>query len=80
MRIVPFIVSTTITVILVFALNKRWGTVPDLGNFLSPQTGFWQNAEGDGENMDEHLSFKNLKGKVSAYLDERLVPHVFAEQ
>jgi penicillin amidase len=80
MRVVPFIISTVVTVALVFALNKRWGAIPELGRFLSPQTGFWQNAEGDGENMDEQLSFKNLKGKVSVYLDERLVPHVFAEQ
>ena len=80
MKIVPFIISTTITVALVFSLNKRWGTVPDLGNFLSPQTGFWQNAEGDGDDMNESFSFSNLKGKASVYLDERLVPHVFAEQ
>lgn len=80
MRIIPFVISTVITVALVFVLNKRWGSVPDLGNFLSPQTGFWQAAEGVGENRDETFAFANLKGKVSVYLDERLVPHVFAEQ
>ena len=80
MRVVPFIISTTITVALVFALNKRWGATPDLGNFLSPQSGFWQNADGDSEDRNEAFSFKNLKGRVSVYLDERLVPHVFAEQ
>ena len=26
------------------------------------------------------LSFKQLKGKVDVYFDDRLVPHVFAEQ
>ncbi len=80
MRVVQFIVSTVITVALVFALNKRWGTIPELGKFLSPQTGFWQNADGNGEDMNEDFSFKNLKGKVNVYLDERLVPHVFAEE
>src|SRR5829696_2110329 len=80
MRVVPFIIGTVVTVALVFALNKRWGAIPALGKFLSPQTGFWQSAEADGENRDEELSFKNLKGKVNVYLDERLVPHVFAEQ
>jgi penicillin amidase len=80
MRVVPFIVSTVVTVALVFALNKRWGSIPELGKFLSPQTGFWQNADGSSENMDEAFSFKNLKGAVNVYLDERLVPHVFAEQ
>ena len=79
MRTVPFAVSPVVTVALVFALNKRWGAVPELGNFLSPQTGFWQNAEAGGENRDEEFAFKNVKGKVSVYLDERLVPHVYAE-
>jgi penicillin amidase len=80
MRIVPFIISTVVTVALVFALNKRWGAVPALGKFLSPQTGFWQNGEAEGENMDQDFAFSNLKGNVNVYLDERLVPHVFAEQ
>lgn len=80
MRIVPFIISTIISVALVFALNKRWGTIPALGRFLSPQTGFWQNAEADGEDMNEDFAFGQLKGKVNVYLDERLVPHVFAEK
>lgn len=80
MKVVPFIISTILTVALVFALNKRWGSTPAMGKFLSPQTGFWQNAEGDGENRDEDFSFAALKGKASVYLDERLVPHVFAEQ
>ncbi|HEX8314456.1 MAG TPA: penicillin acylase family protein [Flavisolibacter sp.] len=80
MRIVPFIISTVVTVALVFALDKRWGSIPALGKFLSPQTGFWQNAEAAGERLDETFSFKNLKGKVAVHLDERLVPHVFADQ
>jgi penicillin amidase len=80
MRIVPFIISTVITIALVFALNKKWGSVPPIGKFLSPQQGFWQNAEAADCDRNENLSFKNLQGKVSVYLDDRLVPHVFAEK
>src|SRR5579875_1598672 len=79
MRITSFIISTIITVALVFALNKKWGAIPPIGKFLSAQQGFWQNAEPVDRNRNENLSFKNLKGKVSVYLDERLVPHVFAQ-
>jgi penicillin amidase len=79
MRIIPFIVSLVITVALVFALNKKWGGIPALGKFLSPQQGFWQNAEPTDANLNEEISCKELKGKVNVYLDERLVPHVFAE-
>lgn len=80
MRIVPFIISTVITGALIFALNKRWDSVPALGKFLSPQTGFWQAAEKDGEDLNEDFHFVNLKGKVNVYLDDRLVPHLFAER
>jgi penicillin amidase len=77
---VPFLISTVLTIALVFLLNSRWGSVPALGKFLSPQTGFWQAAEADGESRDEDLHFPQLKGEVNVYLDERLVPHVFAER
>lgn len=79
MRIIPFVVSTVVTAGLVFALNKQWGTVPPMGNFLSPQHGLWQNAEPAGHSFDADLSFPDLKGKAEVYFDERLVPHVFAE-
>jgi len=79
MRIIPFIVSSLITIALVFALNKKWGSIPAIGKFLSPQQGFWQNAQSIDGNKNETLSFKDLRGKLSVYLDERLVPHVFAQ-
>jgi penicillin amidase len=80
MRIIPFVISTTLTGILVFALNTKWGSVPPLGKFLSPQQGFWQNAEPEDEDFSAQMKFKNLKGKTTVYLDDRLVPHIFAEQ
>ena len=79
MRIVPFLVSTAITIVLVLALNKKWGSIPPLGKFLSPQHGFWQNAEAADGSFNDDLKFPTLKGKVNVYFDERLVPHVFAD-
>jgi penicillin G amidase len=79
MRIVSFLISTIITLLLIFALNKKWGPVPALGSFLSPQEGFWQNAEPTDYDFSENLSFKNLKDKVDVYIDDRLVPHIFAQ-
>ena len=80
MRILSFVLSTLVTVGLIVALDNKWGSVPPLGKFLSPQQGFWQNAEPVDYNFSEQLSFKNLKGKANVYFDDRLVPHVFAEQ
>ena len=79
MRLLPLATSVVITAGLVFALNKQWGAVPPMGKFLNPQYGFWQNAEPTGENYDASLSLPGLKGKADVYLDDRLVPHVFAE-
>ena len=79
MRIVPFITTAIITTGLVWALNKPWGSVPPMGKFLSPQIGFWQNAEPAGKSFSANFKFPGLKGKVSVYMDENLVPHVFAE-
>src|SRR6187397_1643450 len=84
MRLIPFLVSATITVSLVVALNKSWKIggkdAPPFGSFLSPQHGFWQNAESSGADFTAGLKFPGLSGKVDVYLDDRLVPHIFAAQ
>jgi len=84
MRIVPFLVSAAVTTGLVYALNVSWKIggkdAPPFGIFLSPQHGFWQNAEPANENFSADLKFPQLAGKVDVYLDDRLVPHIFAEQ
>jgi len=79
MRLVRFAISAIITIVLVFVLNRKWGPIPPIGKFLSPQDGFWQNAEAADEDFNADLKFPNLKGKVNVYFDERLVPHVFAD-
>jgi penicillin amidase len=50
-----------------------------MGRFLSPQHGFWQNAEATDHNFEADLQFPELTGKVEVYFDDRMVPHVFAE-
>ena len=79
MRIIPFLFSTIITIVLVVVLNEKWGSIPPLGIFLSPQEGFWQNAEPVDYDYNENLSFAGLKDKADVYIDDRLVPHIFAQ-
>jgi penicillin amidase len=79
MRIIPFLTGTVITIVLVLALDHKWGAIPPLGRFLSPQQGFWQNAEQVDADLNETISVKGLRGKLEVYFDDRLVPHVFAE-
>lgn len=78
MRIVSFAITLILTAGLIFVLDNKWGAVPPMGKFLSPQQGFWQNAEASNHNFNEDLQFDGLKDKATVYLDERLVPHVFA--
>ena len=79
MRILPLIVSTAITAGLVVLLNTSLLLPAPLGKLLSPQHGIWQNAENTHADYTADLKFPELNGKVNVYLDDRLVPHVFAE-
>ena len=80
MKIVSFLAASIFTMVLIVILNTKMVAPAPLGKLLSPQHGLWQNAEPSDKNFSEDLKFTNLKGKTSVYFDERLVPHVFAEQ
>ncbi|MBO9573286.1 MAG: penicillin acylase family protein, partial [Chitinophagaceae bacterium] len=79
MRIAYFIVSLLLTIALIIILDKPMGSVPPIGKFISPQHGFWQNAEPADKSYSEDLEFPQVTGPVDVYFDERLVPHIFAE-
>ena len=79
MRWLFFFISLAITVLLIICLgSSAWLPLP-LGRFLSPQHGIWQNAEPVKQDFNEHLSFPQLQGTATVYLDDRLVPHIVAD-
>lgn len=78
MRNFSLIISALVTGLLIYMCNRSWGTIPPLGQFLSPQHGFWQNAEPDMAPASGNFHIPGLKDKVDVYFDERMVPHVFA--
>ena len=78
MKFVPFLISSAITILLIIVFNTRWGPAPPFGEFLSPQHGFWQNAEPVDKDFGQDLQLPGLKDPAEIYLDDRLVPHVFA--
>ena len=80
MRVIPFIICSIFTAALIIILNTTLLLPAPLGKLLSPQHGVWQNAEPVNEDFTANLSFPQLAGKVNVYLDDRLVPHIFAEQ
>ena len=83
MRIIPFIVSAAVTTGLVIALNTQLpvggSRSPRFGYFLHPQQGFWQNAVPAEASFSGELKLEGLQGNADVYFDDRLVPHVFAD-
>ncbi|HRO45068.1 penicillin acylase family protein [Agriterribacter sp.] len=79
MRIVFFCLSCIITVAMVIVLGTNTLLPLPLGSFLSPQHGIWQNAEPVKQHFNARLHFSELKGKSTVYLDDRLVPHIVAD-
>jgi penicillin amidase len=80
MRILSFLLALLLTTDLIYILDSRKVLPAPLGKLLSPQEGLWQNAEPVKINFNDELRFPDLKSKVDVYLDERLVPHIFADQ
>jgi penicillin G amidase len=80
MRIIPLAASAIITLALIYLFNTRIGPAPAFGSFLSPQHGFWQNAEAADKDFSEEVALPQLQGNAAVYFDERLVPHVMADR
>jgi penicillin amidase len=83
MRLLPLLASAVVTIGLTVVLNIQLpiGATksPRLGYFLSPQHGFWKNAEKVNANFDASIVANELKGNVDVYMDDRLVPHIYAD-
>ncbi len=83
MRFFWFFLSATITTCLILVLNMPLtvgkSKTPRLGMFLSPQKGFWQNAESKDISFNETVALKGLKTNADVYFDDRLVPHIYAK-
>jgi len=79
MKSVKAFLSVAITVALVWALNTKFGSVPPVGAFLNPSTGFWQNAENKHFTATENLNLTGLLDKVTIRYDEHRIPHIFAK-
>lgn len=71
------LLSIVVLIALIVALNLKFGSVPPLGKFFDPDSGFWANAETALPDSKE-LELPGLKDEVMIYYDERRVPHIFA--
>lgn len=67
------------TVLMSSSLKMGKANLPPIGKFLSPFAGFWQNAESETLNYKKILQFSELSQPVEVLYDDRLIPHIFAE-
>lgn len=72
-------VSAIITLVLIIVFNNQIGALPALGKLLNPFDGVWQNVETESDFSNGEWQISGLKDKVSVHYDERLVPHIQAE-
>ena len=82
MKIIKFLLSLAATGGLLFALNTSFNVkglpLPALGKFLNPFEGFWQNGDAQSA-KPENMTFPDLRSNVKVVYDDRMVPHIFAD-
>ena len=75
-----FVFGITVALVALCEWHHPFGApTPPLGKFINPFTGFWQNGEVQGEEKDVDLQFDQLSSEVKVVFDDRLVPHIFAD-
>jgi penicillin amidase len=93
MKIFRAVILSLFTIVLVYILQNKLSEVfllknyipeslasaPPIGTFLDPFNGFWVNAEPKSQPKNINLSIAGLKKNVEVVIDQRLVPHIFAE-
>ncbi len=79
MNRVKALLCIVIPILLGYMLNTKFGDLPPLLKFLNPFTGFWQNAERLTPSKHKRLVLKNAHDKIEILFDDRMIPHVFAQ-
>ncbi|MCB0641160.1 MAG: penicillin acylase family protein, partial [Phaeodactylibacter sp.] len=83
MQFLKFIITLAITIGLTWLLltPNPLGTesVPPMGNVINPFTGFWKNAVPIRIDSDKLERLSGLSYPATVVFDERMVPHIFAE-
>ncbi len=72
-------ICVIIPILLVFALNTKFGNIPPILKFLNPFTGFWQNAERITVKKNKKIILKGTYQTVDISFDDRMIPHIFAQ-
>jgi len=80
----PSILCILLAIGWFYLLNQRINLapgkkLPPIGKFLSPFTGFWKNADPIANLESKKMNLKGIKGSIEIKWDDRLVPHISAQ-
>lgn len=82
MRFIKLLLGLAITVGLTYIFEKgltfQDKRIPAIMPLANPVSGFWSNAD-TGEYKNEILHFSDLSAPVKVVWDDRMVPHIFAQ-
>lgn len=81
MQLFKFLLVVGISISLLFLCHSHQpfsSRLPSLGRLFSPFDGFWQNAE-QAVQGEFTLELEGVKAPVQVIFDERMVPHIFAQ-
>lgn len=79
MNKIKIIVTLILPIALIILCNTKFGDVPPILKFLDPFKGFWQNAENSQVQKIKKISLKGTLAPVNISFDDRMIPHVFAQ-
>jgi penicillin amidase len=79
MRLTKALFSLLLFVAVFVFYQFKLSDLPPPGKFFNPQYGFWQNAENNNRYADELMQLDGLTASVNVLYDERMVPHLFAQ-
>ena len=77
MRYVSAIFCTTLTLLYLWALHTKHGSLPPLGKLLNPIDGFWANAAPIP--FPATLPIEGLQKPVEIHWDDAHIPHIIAQ-
>ena len=84
-QIFHFSISVVLSASIFCGFQFKWGPLPPLGRFLSPQKGLWQNLKSESTSKDFELAMQvhsksenDANGSFRVNYDNRGVPHIFA--
>ncbi|MFZ1592630.1 MAG: penicillin acylase family protein, partial [Chitinophagales bacterium] len=79
MRYIKILACVVIPAIVIYFLDSGMGSLPPLGKLMDPVHGFMANAETKTAFESNTVDIADPSVKGTIVLDDRLVPHVFAE-